>query len=83
MLWELIKLEVRGKSIECSTQKNRRLRQKEKELEVERSSLGENIKMGKNKERQQALIKELNIEKRTLEETRQPRINGMMKRAEA
>jgi len=83
MLWEMIKLEVRGRSISYSSHKQRMIRQKEKDIEIKISCLNDKIKEEENEERQRQLISQIEFEKGQLEEVRQPRIRAMMRRARA
>jgi len=83
MLWEMIKLEVRGRSISFSSFRQKVARQKEKEIESEVIELGEQIRKEECEERQLELQKRLELEKAKLEESRQPRIRAMIKRAKA
>ena len=83
MLFEMIKLDVRGRTIEYSSQKKRAEKQKEIEINKEINQLEGELEQERNQadnERINARIKE---KKEELESVRLPKIKGLMMRARA
>jgi len=83
LLWETIKLEIRGKTVQYNSRKNRKEREREDTLNKEIAKLEHDCEDENKKDKVEELNKQIQEKQIEIENLRRPKIKALMRRARA